>query len=62
MGDRMTRFQWMSIIAIVIFGALFISQLVNPTSSIATGLLGVAFGVSIGVAFPGRRGIVRSTK
>lgn len=58
----MTKYQWLSISAIVVFGVLFVIQLVSPTSNLATGLLGVTFGVSVGVAFPGRRGIVRSTK
>lgn len=58
----MTKYQWLSIIAIVILGALFIWQLVSPTSNLATGLVGLAAGTAIGTAFPGRRGIVRATR
>lgn len=58
----MTRAKIGIVIALVIFWALFIWQLVTGTNPVTVGLAGLTAGVVTGVAFPSRRQILHETK
>ena len=50
------------VIALVIFWAIFIWQLVTGTTPVSVGIIGLATGVMTGVAFPSRRQALHETR